>query len=298
MCGHCGSLRDAARGRLGRGRIRVLRLLKRRSCPRRSTCRTGRRDRRLDSWKEIAADLKRDVSTVQRWERKEDRRSIGIATTNSDRSTPSRLSWTPGGIRAVNGSSAESTVANQAAHAPTTRRAARSTSVAPDPRRSRMGTVRTRRHSGARPRLCRWRRYRSSSAPSTSADRNVTTRWSQSSRRITSARSLRTASCKTKAESTGDRVVSRRTSACVSAAGGGTQQLYRRALDAEEATTIAGTEGAGVLFFARWAMDRLLGGREVEKGPDGMLRVRPHRRQLRGPPARDGADQHCPQICP
>src|SRR5689334_23981329 len=31
----------------------------------------GRADDRLDSWKKIAAYLKRDVSTVQRWERRE-----------------------------------------------------------------------------------------------------------------------------------------------------------------------------------------------------------------------------------
>ena len=40
-----------------------------------------------------------------------------------------------------------------------------------------------------------------------------------------------------------------------SAAGGGTQQVYRRALDQEAATTIAGTEGGGIPFFSpdgRW----------------------------------------------
>src|SRR5690348_18337977 len=31
----------------------------------------GRADDRLDSWKKIASYLKRDVSTVQRWERRE-----------------------------------------------------------------------------------------------------------------------------------------------------------------------------------------------------------------------------------
>ena len=32
---------------------------------------TGPREDRLDSWKKIATYLKRDVSTVQRWERRE-----------------------------------------------------------------------------------------------------------------------------------------------------------------------------------------------------------------------------------
>ena len=33
---------------------------------------TGAPEDRLDSWKEIAAYLKRDVTTVQRWEKRED----------------------------------------------------------------------------------------------------------------------------------------------------------------------------------------------------------------------------------
>jgi hypothetical protein len=35
------------------------------------SARGGRQEDRLDSWKKIASYLKRDVSTVQRWERRE-----------------------------------------------------------------------------------------------------------------------------------------------------------------------------------------------------------------------------------
>ena len=44
-------------------------------------------ERRLDSWKEIAAYLNRDVTTVQRWEKRKECRSIGICTTGAAPST-------------------------------------------------------------------------------------------------------------------------------------------------------------------------------------------------------------------
>ena len=51
---------------------------------------------RLDSWKEIAAYLKRDVTTVQRWEKRERCRSTGICMTGLVRCTRPGRNWTRG----------------------------------------------------------------------------------------------------------------------------------------------------------------------------------------------------------
>ena len=51
---------------------------------------------RLDSWKEIAAYLRRDVRTVQRWEAREDSPSADTSTTVSGRSMPTGTSSTSG----------------------------------------------------------------------------------------------------------------------------------------------------------------------------------------------------------
>ena len=56
----------------------------------------------LDSWKDIAAYLKRDISTVQRWERREDMpvhrhvHDVRGRCTRSDRS--SMTGWNPAGF--------------------------------------------------------------------------------------------------------------------------------------------------------------------------------------------------------
>ncbi len=213
---------------------------------------------RLDSWKEIAAHLKRDVSTVQRWERKE---GLPVHRHRHDKlgsvyafKTELDAWWNQGRQRIE---SAESTVANQAAHAPTTRRAAALDDV--------------------------WRRIRAGpswgrsalvvtlglvlvfvagvdigrrSAPSTSADRDVT-------HALVTIQPADHLSAISPDRHPARRKPSRRAIALspdgrvlvFSAAGGGTQQLYRRALDQEAATTIAGTEGAGIPFFSpdgRW----------------------------------------------
>jgi hypothetical protein len=51
---------------------------------------------RLDSWKEIAVYLKRDVRTVQRWEKTEKLPVPAISTKNKVRSTPSNRRSMPG----------------------------------------------------------------------------------------------------------------------------------------------------------------------------------------------------------
>ena len=52
---------------------------------------------RLDSWKEIAAHLKRNVRTVQRWSTPRDFRYIVICIRPGGAYTPMPMSWTPGG---------------------------------------------------------------------------------------------------------------------------------------------------------------------------------------------------------
>jgi hypothetical protein len=52
---------------------------------------------RLDSWKEIAAYLKRGVTTVQRWERTEGLPVHRLPHSKRDRCTHIRHSWTRGG---------------------------------------------------------------------------------------------------------------------------------------------------------------------------------------------------------
>jgi hypothetical protein len=51
---------------------------------------------RLDSWKEIAAYLKRDVTTVQRWEKREGMPSTGTCMTGWVRSTRPERTWMRG----------------------------------------------------------------------------------------------------------------------------------------------------------------------------------------------------------
>ena len=51
---------------------------------------------RLDSWKEIAAYLKRDVTTVQRWEKREGCRSTVTCMTGLARCTRPEPNWMRG----------------------------------------------------------------------------------------------------------------------------------------------------------------------------------------------------------
>ena len=51
---------------------------------------------RLDSWKEIAAYLKRDVTTVQRWEKREGMPVHRHLHDRMGRSTPPGRNWTRG----------------------------------------------------------------------------------------------------------------------------------------------------------------------------------------------------------
>jgi hypothetical protein len=61
----------------------------------------GPSEDRLDSRKEIAAYLNRDVTTVQRWEKREGMPVPGICTTGWARSTLSGLSWMPGLVAGI-----------------------------------------------------------------------------------------------------------------------------------------------------------------------------------------------------
>ena len=213
---------------------------------------------RLDSWKEIAAHLKRDVSTVQRWERKE---GLPVHRHRHDKlgsvyafKTELDVWWNQGRQRIE---SAESTVPNDAAHAPTT------------PRTMALDTV--GRRIRAAPSW--WKPARviafglvlvffagvsigRRSAPSMGADRQVT-------HTLVTIQPADHLSAIPQDRHPARRRPSRRAIALspdgrtlvFSAAGGGKQQLYRRALEQEAAITIAGTEGAGIPFFSpdgRW----------------------------------------------
>ena len=210
---------------------------------------------RLDSWKGIAAHLKRDVSTVQRWERKE---GLPVHRHRHDKlgsvyAFKAELdAWWNQGRQRIE--SAESAQANEAVRTPTTWR-----SMALDT----VGRIRARSW---------WKRVlfitlglllafvagvtvgrRSAAA---TADRHVT-------HTLVTIQPADHLSAIPQDRHPARRKPSRRAIALspdgrvlvFSAARGGSQQLYRRALDQEAATVIAGTQGAGIPFFSpdgRW----------------------------------------------
>ena len=211
---------------------------------------------RLDSWKEIAAHLKRDVSTVQRWERKE---GLPVHRHHHDKlgsvyAFKTELdTWWNQGRRRIESAESASTI--EAAEPSSTQRG---TSVSNLDRIRRAPSWKLASFITLGLVLAFVAGLNVGQRSASSADANQPVTHTLVSIQPADHLSTIPVDMSPVRQKPSRRAISLSPDGRVlvfSAAGDGKQQLYRRALDQEAATAIAGTEGGGIPFFSpdgRW----------------------------------------------